>query len=56
MAADEKYLIPLDNNNFTKSVITEELMNHIVHGRQKDVMAYDFTELEAEGRRLHDNF
>jgi len=33
MANDEKYLIPLDNDNFTKSVITEELLNHIIHGR-----------------------
>jgi len=37
MVDDIKYLIPIDNNNFEKSVISEELMNHIVHGRQKGV-------------------
>jgi hypothetical protein len=33
MAEDDKYLIPLDNHDFKKSVISEELMHHIIHGR-----------------------
>ena len=33
MAEDQTYLIPMDNDNFKKSVITEELLNHIIHGR-----------------------
>jgi hypothetical protein len=33
MADNETFLIPLDNDNFKKSVITEELLNHIIHGR-----------------------
>ena len=33
MVDNNKYLIPIDNQNFKKSVISEELMNHIIHGR-----------------------
>ena len=56
MADNQTYLIPLDNENFKKSVITETLMNHIIHGRQKEVLAYDYSELEAEGDRFQENF
>ena len=56
MVNNNTYLIPLDNENFSKSVITESLMNHIIHGRQKDVLAFDYSELEAEGERFKDNF
>ena len=48
MAKDERYLIPLDNDNFKKSVITEELLNHIIHGRQLRVLNYDYEALEQE--------
>merc|ERR1711990_1367752 len=27
------YLIPLDTKDFKKAVITEELFNHVIHGR-----------------------
>ena len=30
-------------------------MNHIIHGRQKGVMQYDYSALEAEGDRLDSN-
>jgi hypothetical protein len=43
MVNDIKYLIPMDNDNFDESVITEELMNHIIHGRQIAVLNYDYT-------------
>lgn len=56
MAEDQKYLIPMDNDNFGKSVITEELLNHILHGRQRAVLSYDYTALEEEGERLDANF
>jgi hypothetical protein len=52
MAEDQMYLIPLDNDNFNKSVITEELLNHILHGRQRAVLNYDYDALEAEGEKL----
>ena len=52
MAKDEKYLIPLDNDNFSKSVIAEELVHHILHGRQRSVLAYDYGALEEEALRL----
>ena len=48
MANDVRYLIPLDNDNFRKSVITEELLNHIIHGRQLRVLNYDYEALERE--------
>lgn len=47
MAKNETFLVPLDNQNFKRSVISEELMNHVMHGRQKDIQAYDFSELEG---------
>ena len=56
MAEDQKYLIPMDNDNFGKSVITEELLNHILHGRQRAVLSYDYSALEEEGDRLDANF
>jgi len=56
MYDNQLYLIPLDNENFKKSVITEDLMNHILHGRQRDVLAFDYTELEEEGQKFKDNF
>ena len=56
MVNNNSYLIPLDNENFSKSVIAESLMNHIIHGRQRDVLRYDFSELEAEGQRFEENF
>ena len=31
-------------------------MNHILHGRQRDVLAFDYTELEEEGQKFKDNF
>ena len=55
MANNETFVIPMDNENFKKSVIAEELMNHIIHGRQKGVMQYDYSALEAEGERLDSN-
>lgn len=33
MAKNEVFLIPLDNENFKKSVINEDLVHHIMHGR-----------------------
>ena len=42
MAKDQRYLIPVDGNNFKESVIAEELLNHIVHGRQRAVIAFDY--------------
>ena len=48
MYDNQLWLIPLDNENFSKSVITEELMNHILHGRQPEILAHDFTALENE--------
>ena len=33
MVDNEKYLVTLDNEDFKKSVISEGLMNHIIHGR-----------------------
>ena len=55
MVNDIKYLIPMDNDNFDESVITEELMNHIIHGRQIAVLNYDYSLLEAESLRLAQN-
>jgi hypothetical protein len=55
MVNDEMYLIPMDNENFSKSVITEELLNHILHGRQRAVLNYDFSALEVAGERLNQN-
>lgn len=55
MADDIKYLIPMDNDNFDKSVITEELMHHIINGRQRAVLNYDYSQLEAESARLDQN-
>ena len=51
MANDQSYLIPLDNDNFKKSVIGEDLLNHIIHGRQLAVLNYDFEALEKEQKR-----
>lgn len=56
MAKDNRYLIPVDGNNFKESVIAEELLNHIVHGRQRSVLSFDYSSLEAEGERLDNNF
>ena len=55
MAQDVEYLIPLDNDNFKKSVITEELLNHIMHGRQRSVLSFDYQKLEDEAQRLDRN-
>ena len=33
MANNHWYLIPLDTKNFKKAVITEDLFNHVIHGR-----------------------
>jgi hypothetical protein len=33
MANNQKYLIPLDSQHFKDSLITEELLHHIMHGR-----------------------
>ena len=52
MVNDTPYLIPLDNDNFKKSVITEDLLNHVIHGRQLAVLNYDYEALEAEQKRL----
>jgi len=55
MAKGERYLIPVDGDNFKQSVIAEELLNHIIHGRQRAVLYFDYSELEAEGERLDNN-
>ena len=55
MAEDQTYLIPMDNDNFKKSVITEELLNHIIHGRQRSVLMYDYSQLEAEAEKADKN-
>jgi len=36
-------------------VITEELFNHVIHGRQKALIKYDYSALEAEDDRLKKN-
>lgn len=33
MANNQTYLIPLDSKHFKDSLITEELLHHIMHGR-----------------------
>lgn len=55
MANDNRYLIPVDGKNFKESVIAEELLNHVVHGRQRSVLNYDYSALEAEGETLDNN-
>ena len=56
MAKDVNYLIPVDGNNFKESVIAEELLNHIVHGRQRAVLNFNYSKLEEENERLDENF
>ena len=55
MVENVTYLIPVDSFKFKKSVISEELLNHIIHGRQKDVTAYNYSALEVEGERFANN-
>ena len=46
MANNQKYLIPMDSQHFKKSLITEDILHHIMHGRQRAVLKYDFSALE----------
>jgi len=55
MVNNHWYLIPLDTKTFKKSVITEELFNHVIHGRQKAILKYDYSALEAEDDKLKKN-
>jgi hypothetical protein len=55
MADNEKYLIPLDNDNFKKSVIAEDLLLHIVNGRQRAVLNFDYSAIEEEAKKYEDN-
>mmetsp|Transcript_16052 Transcript_16052/g.27068 ORF Transcript_16052/g.27068 Transcript_16052/m.27068 type:complete len:383 (-) Transcript_16052:10-1158(-) len=54
MSKDRKYLIPIDNDNIKRSVISEELLNHVAHGRVREVQNFDFSELEARTKRIHE--
>lgn len=49
MANNVTYLVPLDSDRFRDAVITEELLNDVMNGRQKSVLRYDFSLLEEEG-------
>jgi hypothetical protein len=55
MSDSKTYMIPLDNDNFKKSVISEELLNIIIHGRQRAVQGYDFRGHEQKGLELSKN-
>ena len=48
MANNEDYLLCVDAENFSKSIMTEDLVNHIVHGRQRGVLNYDYSKVEAK--------
>ena len=52
MANNRTFLIPMDSENFDKSVITEDLLHHVMHGRQRAILRYDFTAMEEEGDKL----
>ena len=43
MAKDKNYLIPVDSNTLGKSIISEELLQHIAHGRARAVQNYDYS-------------
>ena len=55
MVENERYLIPLDNSEFKKSVIAEELLMHVVNGRQRSILNFDYSALEAEGEKFENN-
>jgi hypothetical protein len=55
MADSEKFIIPLDSQNFKKSVASEEVMHHIINGRQNEVLAYDFSHIEERQRIIDEN-
>jgi len=55
MAGNTRYLIPLDCPNFKEAVITEGLLQDVIHGRQKAVFDFDYSALEAEDDRLAEN-
>jgi hypothetical protein len=55
MANNQKYLIPLDSQHFKDSLITEELLHHIMHGRQRAILKYDFSALEEQGDKIKNN-
>lgn len=55
MADNHQYLIPLDSPRFKDAVITEDLFNHVIHGRQKAVFDFDYSALEAMDDQLKKN-
>ena len=55
MANNVTYLVPLDSERFEEAIITEELLDHVMNGRQKSILRYDFSLLEEEGEQLFKN-
>ena len=55
MANNKTYLLPMDSKEFEKSLITEELLHHVMHGRQRAILKYDFSVMEEDGDRLFKN-
>lgn len=55
MANNKTYLLPMDSKEFEKSLITEELLHHVMHGRQRAILKYDFSVMEEDGDRLFNN-
>ena len=52
MAHNKTFMIPLDSSEFKNGIITSELLSHVIHGNQREVLRYDFSALEEEGDRL----
>lgn len=55
MVHSQQYLIPLDCPSFKKAIISEDLLQDVIHGRQRAVLNFDFSALEEQEDKLKDN-